>query len=249
MSEIYAALASAQGEFPEIVKRRTATVKSDKGTYKYNYADLSDILASIRPVLAKHKLSISQPIEAAETGRLLLHTILAHASGETIQATMPLAAFPADGRQVQSWAGVLTYARRYNLTAVLGIAAEEDDDANGAADHGSTTITERPKPQPVPRGTPEQEANAAIARSQPAEEPMLEVVKIIEGTKAFYTGSIFSEALRAYATVKGRAVNKPSVARANLDALKVLRDHATGNNATKLAQEIEAAEALTSEAA
>src|SRR5688500_7522834 len=54
--ELVAALAAAQGDFPTIPKTKTATVtgKPGKAGYQYSYADLSDVLAAVRPVLSKH---------------------------------------------------------------------------------------------------------------------------------------------------------------------------------------------------
>jgi hypothetical protein len=126
------ALAKAQGEFPSIAKDRTAQVRSEKGNYSYNYADLATVIAAVRPVLAKNKLSFVQRTVWSETGlHMTLETRLMHASGEWMRCTYPL----ATAAKPQEMGSALTYARRYSLTGLLGIATEEDDDAD-VAQHG-----------------------------------------------------------------------------------------------------------------
>src|SRR5690349_21124133 len=118
---LYAALAAAQAEYPEVPKRRTAKVKTQTKDgrwvdYSYKYADLSDIMAALRPVLAKNGLSILHRTDALDNGKVRLTGILAHSSGQIIEAHMDLSAFPAEGKAVQTWGGNLTYARRYTLS-------------------------------------------------------------------------------------------------------------------------------------
>jgi hypothetical protein len=158
---IYAALSAAQGEYPEVPKRRTAKVKTKTQDgrmveYSYKFADLSDVMGAIRPILARHGLSVAQPLETTEAGRIVLHTVLAHASGEKLESVMPLAPFPSEGKAVQTWAGVLTYARRYSLTALVGLAVEDDDDANRSAADGDFDIHDREpaRQAPQPRQPP-----------------------------------------------------------------------------------------------
>lgn len=148
---VYGALAAAQAEFPAIAKTHTATVASDKGKYTYNYADLADILAAVRPVLAKHGLAVTQPVELLESGKLMLRTSVCHKDGSAIHSTMPI---PHMEGRPQQFGSTLTYARRYALSSLIGIATEEDDDAAAAQDPGPTTRqTRQPQRQtpPAPR--------------------------------------------------------------------------------------------------
>lgn len=127
------ALAKAQGEFPAIPKNRTAKVPMKAGgTYSYDYADLSDIVQAVRPVLAKHGLSFSQSV----SGQILRSTLF-HASGQVITSEIPFNCPP--GGRPQDTGSALTYARRYCLCALLGVVAEEDDDGNLAQGSGSTS--------------------------------------------------------------------------------------------------------------
>lgn len=121
-----AALAAAQAAFPAIHKGNTATVRPrDKPSYSYTYADLSDVLAAVRPVLAEHGLAVTQPTVYRD-GKLLLRTELRHTGGGSIASEVELAQSPSAPQQ---FGGALTYLRRYELTTLLGIAAEEDRDA------------------------------------------------------------------------------------------------------------------------
>ena len=117
------ALLAAQQEFPPIHKGS----KANTGTYSYTYASLPDLLATLLPVLQQHGLLLTQkPVE--HNGDVWLQTTLRHVSGETDEGLVPLPT-PVDW---QKWGSAVTYARRYSLTAMLGIAPDDDDDAASA---------------------------------------------------------------------------------------------------------------------
>lgn len=120
------ALSKAQKSFPSIPRGRTAKIATQKGSYTYDYADLSDVIAGVRETLVDNGLSYSQPIVSREGGADLV-TILMHESGEWIASSLPL----HFGKTPQELGSAITYARRYALTAILGIATEEDTDASG----------------------------------------------------------------------------------------------------------------------
>lgn len=128
------ALAAAQGEFPAIVKDKTA----DTGKYKYAYADLATVIEAVRPILAKHKLSVIQSVSTVD-GQARVVTCLMHASGEWIESD-PVTMGSKTGLP-QEVGSALTYARRYSYAGLLGIAPEADDDGNGAQGTGATTAT------------------------------------------------------------------------------------------------------------
>lgn len=135
--ELAAAFAAAQGEMPDITKGRTANV----GTYRYTYADLSDVLGALRPVLAKHSLFITQNV-VSRASSVDVWTTLGHKSGQSVEFG-PMS-FPAGGTP-QTAGSAVTYARRYSLLAAVGLATE-DDDGQAAA--------QAPKPKP-PKATTE----------------------------------------------------------------------------------------------
>jgi ERF superfamily len=127
------ALAKAQAAFPPIVRDKEVASRS----YSYKYAPLDAILAAVREPLAANGLAIAQLLDGPD-----LVTILLHESGATLQARSSLP--PWDG--VQQYGSMVTYIRRYALTAILGIAAEDDDDGEAAAKPRA-----RAPAKPVPR--------------------------------------------------------------------------------------------------
>jgi ERF superfamily protein len=82
-------------------------------------------------VLSENGLAISQLLTTDLGGAAALRTVLLHESGESLESIFP---FPVYGNlDAQGWGSVITYFRRYALTALLGIATEEDDDGNSAS--------------------------------------------------------------------------------------------------------------------
>jgi hypothetical protein len=118
------ALAAFQLELPRLGKSSTA----DAGTYKYRYADLAEVSTLVLPLLAKQGLSFSSKPTIDESGRFVLAYVLRHTSGDEDSGSYPLPT--ASPQQVGS---AITYARRYVLCAVTGIAPDEDDDGQAAA--------------------------------------------------------------------------------------------------------------------
>lgn len=125
-------LSQAQAQFPPVRKLRTASVRSDRTgkTYSYRYADLSDVVSSVTRILSSHGLSVVQTFRPEE-GRLIMTTTLHHFYGAEIRSELPLPDPLA--MKPQEFGSAITYARRYALTSLLGIAAEEDDDGEAAA--------------------------------------------------------------------------------------------------------------------
>lgn len=120
MAVFYGDLAKARGEFPAIPKNRIATVRSDRGNYQYRYADLSDVFNAIDPVLSAYGICIMQHPQDKE-----LITTIAHESGATITTRFPIHAQNGKGHPMQEYQKAITFAKRYALTAALGIATEE----------------------------------------------------------------------------------------------------------------------------
>ena len=120
-----AALAAAQAVMPTVVKDRVAKIGPGR---EYRYADLATTLATVRPVLGAHGLALTQRTQIRGEAIVLL-TELRHASGEVLDSEYPVAAI---GARHQDMGGALTYARRYALCGLVGIAADEDDDGASA---------------------------------------------------------------------------------------------------------------------
>jgi len=131
-SQIAKSLSAFQGEMPEIKLDSTVTVKTKTGgSYKFKYASLSNILKHTLPVLSKHGLSITQTFVDSQ-----LITTLYDKSSETISSAMPINFASGTMQEIGSR---ITYAKRYSLTALLGICGEEDDDANITDGNNFTT--------------------------------------------------------------------------------------------------------------
>jgi hypothetical protein len=157
IGEIAKALAAAQAKFEAVGKDKTAKITGDKA-YSYTYADLASILAAVRKPLSESGLAVVQVITWGE-GHSWLVTRLLHSSGQSIESTYPLREY---GRP-QEMGSALTYARRYSLTALLGIAAEEDDDGQAAQQGNPREETARTPPPTKPKSTPKAAPEGAIA--------------------------------------------------------------------------------------
>jgi len=139
-NEIAAALAKAQGAM-EAAKFNKVVNFSGRS---YKYADLSAVIEAIRKPLADNGLALTQTTEIREGGFVLV-TTLRHSSGQWLASEypLPLAAKPQD------LGSAMTYAKRYSITSLICIAADEDDDAGAAQANGQTASTPAPKPVQV----------------------------------------------------------------------------------------------------
>lgn len=143
-----AAILAFQADLPSIGKDNTATVPTKSGgTYKYTYADLTSITEIVFPKLTALGLSwVTMP--NLVDGKNVLRYSLRHVKGEELTGDFPL---PADTTP-QTLGSAITYARRYALCAVLGLApANEDDDGAAASTPKPPAKAATPVP---PVGTP-----------------------------------------------------------------------------------------------
>ena len=97
--------------------------------FKSKFAPLPEVMENLQPLLAKHKLSVLQPLDNID-GHPAITTIVLHESGQMIQATSPLFLSKDDS---QGHGSAITYARRYGLMSIFGLVADEDDDGNQAS--------------------------------------------------------------------------------------------------------------------
>lgn len=135
-----AALSAFQRELPRVGKGSRATIRSDKGVYAYTYADLADVSAIVLPLLAEHGLSFSAKPTLDDTGRFVLVYSLRHTSDQEDTGSYPL---PAGGTP-QQIGSAITYARRYVLLSVTGVAPDDDDD-----DAAVASQVQPAEPEPV----------------------------------------------------------------------------------------------------
>ena len=170
IGQLVMALAAAQLGFTEIQKTK-------ENTYNHSwYADLADVIAATRPSLAKNGLTVIQvPIYSQENPKLAgAFSLLAHQSGEFISTELIL---PAEGRakdnvlklDSQTIAAAITYAKRYTWQALVGVAAEEDDDAQSLADRAPDPRQPAP-PTKAPKAPTVNPKPAATGGERPQSE-------------------------------------------------------------------------------
>src|SRR6516165_8974390 len=132
IATIAAALVKAQVELTNPEKSLVATIRSPfprEPDRTFRYAPLSSGLDIIRKSLGRHEIATIQAMEIdKEAGLLRLTTILAHSSGEWFSSDWPVCQI-TDIASAQRVGAALTYARRYALFSLVGIAGEDDLDA------------------------------------------------------------------------------------------------------------------------
>jgi hypothetical protein len=129
---IAAALAKAQAQLVNPEKSLTGTIHSDgsgRAERSFRYAPLSSGLDIVRKTLSQHEIATVQTTSIDENaGIITLNTVLAHASGEWIASDWPVCAV-SETATPHRMGAALTYARRYALFTLVGIAGEDDLDA------------------------------------------------------------------------------------------------------------------------
>lgn len=121
IAELAAALCKAQSQMEGAKK------DANNPHFKSKYADLASVWDAIREPLTKNGLSVVQLLRSIQGG-VEVETILMHSSGQQISDVF---AVPASKNDAQGYGSAATYARRYALMAMVGVAPE-DDDGNAA---------------------------------------------------------------------------------------------------------------------
>jgi hypothetical protein len=129
---IASALAKAQSEITNPEKLLIATIRSPfpkEGDRAFRYASLSSGLDIVRKALGKHEIATVQTTSIdSEAGLIRLTTVLAHSSGEWVSSDWPVCPV-GETAAPHKMGAALTYARRYALFTLVGIAGEDDLDA------------------------------------------------------------------------------------------------------------------------
>lgn len=128
IAALSAALAKAQAEI------ENASKTANNPHFKSKYADLAEVLNTVRPVMSRHGIAIVQ-MPSFESGLASVETLMTHSSGEWISN---ICSAPVSKQDAQGVGSAITYLRRYSLAAFAGIA-QEDDDANSAVGHRQQT--------------------------------------------------------------------------------------------------------------
>jgi hypothetical protein len=166
IATIAAALAKAQVELTNPEKSLVATVRSPfprEADRTFRYAPLSSGLDIIRKSLGRHEIATIQATGIdKEAGLLRLTTVLAHSSGEWISSDWPVCQI-SDIASAKRMGAALTYARRYALFALVGIAGEDDLDA---PDLEAPDLDAPTNPTAAPRRNDRVQSNGPAAAAQ-----------------------------------------------------------------------------------
>lgn len=142
--ELFAALSEAQGEI------ENASKNASNPHFRSQYADLAEILNTVRPIFAKYGLTLTQ--SPSYDGSLVsVTTVIGHKSGGFISGVASCVPAKSDAQGIGS---ATTYLRRYSAAGMAGIA-QEDDDGNSAA-HDKKPNTSKPAPKQAPKPEPKQ---------------------------------------------------------------------------------------------
>mgnify|MGYP001610990537 CR=1 FL=1 len=166
IDQLVAAIAMARQEIPAFPRNQTVEVTTNKGQkYSFSYATLDSILDVVAPLLAKHGLVLFAGADYAQDGSMLVVTRIAHTSGQWAESAINVGRVE-DLKEIGS---AITYARRYQTQAILGVQADEDLDTDAprstkvpkartpSASLRDTVSTPPPAPQGTtghPPGTP-----------------------------------------------------------------------------------------------
>lgn len=188
-SESIANLAAALAKFQGEVQNPKNT--ADNPFFKSKYAPLNDVLNLVRPLLTQHGLSLLQS-PSGDGSNIVVSTILMHESGEWIEPE-PLI-LKADKATAQGAGSAITYARRYAVSAILGISSEDDDDGNHASDNKHQP-QQQPKPpqQPKPQPKPQQQKPKPELQPTDGDKEMELMVSSWEDTKEIEPPRLLSD--------------------------------------------------------
>lgn len=191
IKELAGALSKAQGQMKNPVKN-----KNNPAFKGAKYADLAAIMDAIREPLSTNGLALVQAPSLDDAGQVRIVTRLMHASGEWLQESCSV---PVATKSAQGIGSAITYGRRYAMSSLLGIAADDDDDANAASGKGGHEPTAPANPEPPKLDT-------TIVAQYEAVESMEQLANLWAATddKLTYAG-IKDQAKRRIASTK-RAV-------------------------------------------
>jgi ERF superfamily len=159
------ALAMLQADLPRVTKNQKAYIEhKGGGGHSYVYVDLTDVSAAILPKMAALGLSFAACPNLDDQGRFTLDYCLMHVSdGRNLHGSYPL----PNGGSPQEIGKAITYARRYALCAVTGLApgGDDDDAAEAERGHHARASAQTPAQQRASRGAPPPRAGAERKRA------------------------------------------------------------------------------------
>lgn len=150
IGELIGALSKAQGDFTQIertLKAKIETRREGARGFEYEYAPLDEILQAVRPALAAHGIAIMQfPFSRSGGGQstaVTVRTMIGHESGQWMTNDLTVS---ADGSDPKAIGSAITYARRYSVMPMLGVAPSYDDDGDAASSSNRPQKNEAPQP-------------------------------------------------------------------------------------------------------
>lgn len=161
VAALAAALAKAQGAMSH------ASKDAQNPHFKSRYADLAAVWSAVREPLSANGLSVVQTVAQGD-GTVGVRSLLLHASGEWISSLLEM---PVAQKTPQGYGSALTYARRYALAALVGIA-QDDDDAEAATRPSAPVLPPAQKRTPISREAAPPAAPPKPAAATPDDDPV-----------------------------------------------------------------------------
>ena len=180
MKAIYAAFVKAQAELGVAIKDST------NPHFKSRYADLSSVVAAVKPVFAKHGLAYIQKFAEAQGG-VAVESVVVHETGE--QFSTGVLFVPATKQDAQGYGSAITYARRYSLQTAAGIPADDDD--------GNAASASAPKISPVKSALAEL-SDESMAHVQNVADAIVEAVAKSDDKAVFALAESLDSDQRVY---------------------------------------------------
>jgi hypothetical protein len=222
INELATALAKCQGEITPALK------DSNNPFFKSKYADLNAVWSVCREPLSRHGLCVIQTIDKAKDGEPILITTLAHSSGQWIKSVSPIPVKEEIGGKIdpnkkaykndpQALGSSITYMRRYNLSSIVGISTDEDDDGEKAMNPNgkeSKESKERPKAVALPCITTKEskERPKAVALPCITTEECTKITELADSCDPEYIKKIRtyldSQGIKTFAEIKLDMYNK-----------------------------------------
>jgi hypothetical protein len=214
IAAIAPALVAAAGELAPVGKDAT------NPAFRNRYATLDAIMEQVRPVLARHGLAVMQGVLHPETdgGRVVgvtIETRILHRSGEWVANVVTL---PVEKPTAQGAGSAISYGRRYGLSALLGLTAEDDDGQGASAPPKRAPEKARREPDPEP--SPGQRLHDRVPTTPPAAMSLAKAETVeLKGKRLADMEPERLAAVRAWAAEKSNAYIL-----AACDALAAARD-------------------------
>jgi len=207
-SETIKELATALVKFQAEVKAAPFNAKNP--FLQNKYADLGSIIETARPVLEKHGLSVSQMVEG-DGASIGVTTILMHSSGEWLESTVSLPVGDEKGKsQAQVAGSIVSYMRRYALSAALGMYTDEDTDGN-KTQQAERKTTEKPPAHNKP-------ANGNGTTPPPIDQPKVKIPKNVSPA----VRALMEEGISPTVADAAGVLNKLNLGGAPIDMVKQL---------------------------